>query len=224
MALPIVPDIVYLVPYKHYRVKITEPGSAYGVVYATLSRFRMYETTDSTTDLAAESTPTASSTYSGSYAPSNAIDSSPSSYWCSVANQPTPQWINFELPVAKIVRKFVLNNAPHTQKCTIEGSNDGVNYVSLLVVDRYLGEDTVLLPNRILQGVSLKSDGTPCERIDIFNWDTKDFVGSIAPDSTGLWKTSFFNDPLTKYMIVHHGGTGYKPQVDGPCTPYYYAE
>lgn len=225
MALPIIPALPAVQAYKFYRlVKYKNPsGSTSG--YLALHTFGVFETVESTTDLALASAgtiATAETTY-GSYLPSNAIDGNATTNYESTSKA-YPTWFQVELPTARVARKFTV---AHTQwadeapgEFAILGSNDGSTWTTVVYVYGWNSTKTTVIADKIIRGRSVCADGRPCVRVDLYNWDTKVFIQSLIPTSDGSWSFNVVDIGDTNYMIVHHGQAGFKPQVDGPVKAY----
>jgi hypothetical protein len=80
--------------------------------------------------------PTAASGYTQAYGPGNAVDGNSGSYWES-ANNAFPQWIQVDLGVMSVVRRFVLSLPPNpawatrTQTLSVLGSTNGTDFTPL---------------------------------------------------------------------------------------------
>lgn len=225
MALPIIPALPNIMAYKFYRlVKYKNPdGSTSG--YLALNTFGIFETVESTTDLAlasAGSIATAQTTNS-SYVPANAIDGNASTTFESTSKA-FPTWFQVELPAAKPARKFTVSHTQWSNEAPgdfeILGSNNGSDWDSLVYVYGWSSTKSTLIADNIVRGRSVCADGRPCVRIDIYNWDTKVFLSSIIPSADGSWSFTPVNSGDANYMVVHHGPVGFKPQVDGPVKAY----
>lgn len=228
MALPIIPapEPYNPVPYKFYRiVKYKNPNNTVQGYFA-LNTFGIFETHESTTDLALASNGTVATaeTSSGTYFVGNAIDGNDSTTWEST-NKPFPTWFQVELPVAKPAQRFIV---AHTQwvdeapgEFSILGSNNGTDWTEIILVSGWSMAKKDLHLNTFLRGRSMCADGSKCERVDVYNWDTRAFVGEVVPDAGGYWEFSDPGaDPDVNYMVVHHPRQGFKPQVDGPVKMY----
>ncbi len=225
MALPIIPAPAALVAYKFYRiVNYKSPnGSLSG--YFSLNTFGIFETVESTTDLALASggAVATAETTNGSYPANNAIDGNASTTWESTSKA-FPTWFQVELPSARVARKFTVS---HTQwageapgEFGIFGSNDGSTWNMVAYVFGWNSTKSTCIADQIIRGRSLCADGRPCIQIDLYNWDTKVFVQSLTPAEDGSWQYNVTGDGNANYMIIHHGQAGFKPQVDGPVKAY----
>jgi hypothetical protein len=80
--------------------------------------------------------PVTASGYTQTYAPANAVDGNTSTYWESTDNA-FPQWFQVDLGSSVSVSRIVMDLPPstawgtRTQTLTIQGSTDGINYVTL---------------------------------------------------------------------------------------------
>jgi hypothetical protein len=109
---------------------------------------------DSTTNLAAGRTATASSAGSP-YVASNVTDGNTSSYWES-ANGAFPQWVQVDLGSSTSVNKVTLNLPPaaawatRTQTLSVQGSTDGTTFGNLVASSTYTFDpstgNTVTIP------------------------------------------------------------------------------
>jgi hypothetical protein len=118
MALPIIPAPAALVAYKFYRIlKYKNPdttGTTSG--YFSLNTFGIFETVESTTDIAlasAGAVATAEVSYNSSTTPDKAIDGNASTYWESTSKA-FPTWFQVELPTARVARKFTVSHTTYS--------------------------------------------------------------------------------------------------------------
>lgn len=188
MALPIIPAPEPYVPaaYKFYRlVKYKNPsGSTSG--YLALDTFGIFETHESTTDLALASNGTVATGESttGTYIANNAIDGDASTTFES-GSKAFPTWFQVELPVAKPAQRFTVAHTRWADEApgdfSILGSNNGADWTKIVHITGWNSTKSVLHLNTFLRGRSMCSDGSKCARIDIYNWDTRTFIKEIVP-------------------------------------------
>lgn len=228
MALPIIPAPAALVAYKFYRIlKYKNPGTAGATSgYFSLNTFGIFETVESTTDIALASAgaiATAEGSYNSSTTPDKAIDGNASTYWESTSKA-FPTWFQVELPTARVARKFTVSHTTYTDEApgefAILGSNDGSTWSTVAYVFGWNSTKSTCITDQLIRGRSVCADGRPCTRVDIYNWDTKVFVQSMIPAADGSWQYNVTGDGNVNYMIIHHGHAGFKPQVDGPVKAY----
>jgi parallel beta-helix repeat protein len=86
--------------------------------------------------------PTSDSGYTQTYVPANAVDGNTSTYWEST-NSDFPQWLQVDLGAAKSFSRIVLDLPPstswatRTQTLSIQGSNDGSTFTTIVASAGY---------------------------------------------------------------------------------------
>ncbi len=158
--------------------------------------------------------------------PSYAIDGSTSTYWESsnrVDAGNTPALLTIVLPAAVAANSLRVRSTTYSNERPIDwkllGSNDGSTWVELAAYTGWPNSDeNVAALNLVVSGVSKLSNGVRSNRVLVHNWATGALLTSIVPNTDGSWSYR----PMTAddLMITHIGPSGYKPEVDGPVTPY----
>ena len=104
-------------------------------------------------------------------------------------------------------------------KFETQGSNNNTNWDKIYENDSIPG---VIAYTRTIAsyvgGVSLLTSGQPTQRVVIANWLTGEHIGTVIPDQYGNWFYS--TDYGIDVLVTHIGPAGYKPESDGPITPY----
>ena len=208
------------VAYRYYRLYVMK--SQDNSTYKSVEEFSLYETLDgSSTNLCLGATATASSIQSSAFAASKAIDGRSNTCWESSTSD-TPEWLQVKLPVEKLVRRFSFNvvtfvpEGPEDFK--VQGSHDGLVWVDLY---EEIGNKLPLVskPLSITVGGFSKIDtGNPSSKVLVFDWVTGDKIRAVTPRADGSWTCQLVN--LNEVLVTHVGPSGYKPQSDGPITPY----
>lgn len=211
------------IAYKHYRILVSKVR---GGTYLTINTIAMFEfEQNDNLNILVGSTATARSNYDAiNNPPSNVLDGNTSTYWASqLLSGSTQEWISFELPTAKVVRKFIITSQSYTAEAAkdykIQASQDGIEWITIYKEI----ENTVEPINRVIflghiTGVSKNSTGSPNDRVLVSDWGTGELIESIAPNADG----AFYCYPQTdiQLMVTHIGPSGYQPKSDGPITPY----
>lgn len=221
--------IAPLKAFKYYRIDITgtaqNPGAATSK-YVTINELEMFEFDVTGTNLCAAATATASGFYATGTGAPKAIDGNAATYWESA--QTVNNWLKIEFASAKVVRQIRITSTAYPNEVPrnfqIVGSNDNTTWESVLTVVDWVtspGAKTgVLTTNRLFGGVSKTSGGLATATVEIYTWDTNEFVGKVIPDSSGAWAFREHTATPRQYLVVHKGPSGYKPQADGPVTSY----
>lgn len=74
---------------------------------------------------------------SNSFEAFKAFDRDENSSWCSIANPSFPQWISYEFPKRTTIYAYTIKSVPYAsgnrspKSWTLEGSNDGLNWIVL---------------------------------------------------------------------------------------------
>lgn len=221
--------IAPLKAFKYYRVNVTgtaqNPGAS-TAKYVTINELEMFEFDVTGTNLCATATATASGFYAAGTEAPKAIDGNATTFWESA--QVVDNWLKVELTTAKVVRQIRITSSAYPNEVPrnfqIVGSNDNSTWEAVLTVVDWVttpvAKTGVLTTNRLFGGVSKTSDGLATASVEIYTWDTGEYVGRVIPDAAG--GRSFREHTATprQYLVVHKGPAGYKPQADGPVTSY----
>lgn len=171
---------------------------------------------------------TSSGSYEASTIAQSAIDNNPATYYESENINfaaGTTCWFKVELPEPKVIRSYYLTPSPYPAefplKFEIQGSNDNVNWERLY--ENLSVPGTVAYTRTIASyvgGVSRLTNGQPTKRVIIYDWVTGQHLLTVTPDSTGNWFASVAYG--VDVLVTHIGPAGYRPESDGPITPYYW--
>lgn len=212
--------------YKYYRL-LFKGSFATDNKYASFAEFRLFENVDAVgTNLCTGAVATSSGYYSNSTTAPNGIDNSTSTYYESEStsfSSGSTCWFKIELPEAKVIRSYHIIPSSYTNefpvKFEIQGSNDNTNWDKIYENNSIPG---IIAYTRTIAsyvgGISRLTNGQPTQRILITNWLTGAYISTATPDLSGNW---FASIPYgTDVLVTHIGPAGYKPESDGPITPY----
>lgn len=212
--------------YKYYRL-LFKGSFAADNKFASFAEFRLFENVAGVgTNLCTGAIATSSGNYSDSTKAPKAIDNNPATYYESESidfSIGATCWFKVELPEPKVIRSYYLTPSPYTGefpvKFEIQGSNDNTNWDKIYENNSIPG--TIAYTRTIssyVGGISRLTNGQPTQRILITNWLTGAYISTATPDLSGNW---FAPIPYgTDVLVTHIGPAGYKPESDGPITPY----
>lgn len=213
--------------YKYYRL-LFKGSFAADNKYASFAELRLFEDyLGEGTNLCIGAIATSKGQYSDSGKASNAIDGNEATYYESENTDfsgGSTTWFMIELPEAKIVRSYYISPnqsfpAEFPVNFILQGSNDKNIWTSIFENLSVTG--TIAYTRTIASyvgGISRLTNGQPTQRILITNWLTGAYISSATPDLSGNW---FASIPYgTDVLVTHIGPAGYKPESDGPITPY----
>ncbi|MBK3595714.1 MULTISPECIES: discoidin domain-containing protein [Streptomyces] len=210
------------------RVNVTENTAGRN---AQLSELEVHEARESSTDLAAGKTLTASS-HTETYVPAQANDGNRASYWES-RNNALPQWIQADLGSSVRVDRVVLRLPDgwpqRSQTLKIQGSADGSGFTDLTASQAYTfgaanGQSATIsfdaTTTRYVRVLVTANSGQPAAQVselEIYGPETGDTQAPTAPSglaftepATGqvklTWKASSDDTGVTGYD-VYAGGT-----------------
>lgn len=213
--------------YKYYRL-LFKGSFATDNKYASFAELRLFEDSlGEGTNLCIGAIATSKGRYSDSGNASNAIDGNEATFYESESTNfsgGSTTWFMIELPEAKIVRSYYISPnksypAEFPVNFILQGSNDKNIWTSIF--------ENLSVPGAVaytrtiasyVGGISRLTNGQPTQRILITNWSTGAYITSATPDLSGNW---FASIPYgTDVLVTHIGPAGYKPESDGPITPY----
>lgn len=214
-----------LTAYSNYRLLISKAANG-DAGYITVNEFGLYAAADgSGTNLCTGATATAISQYDATTGAANAIDGNSSTYWESTSAS-GDKWLRVQLASASVVRSVYISSTKYPNEVprdfALQASNDGTTWVTL-----FNWVDWVTTPGAksSLERVDLKIGGSSkldsglrSSRVLVYNWATGAFVASIIPATDGTWEFRPAN--TNELLVTHIGPSGYKPNSDGPITPY----
>lgn len=214
--------------YKYYRL-LFKGSFAKDSTYVSFAELRLFEDLlGGGTNLCIGATATSSGSYSNSTTAPKGIDKNTSTYYESESisfSSGEICWFKIELPEAKVIRSYHIIPSPYTDefplKFEIHGSNDNTNWAKIYENNSVPG--TIAYTRTIASyvgGISRLANGQPTQRIFITNWLTGAYIAAVTPDPGGNW---FVSIPYgTDVLVTHVGPAGYKPESDGPITPYFW--
>jgi len=132
-------ETVNVISAKYWRLTVTKDNGANA--YTALTRVRLLNENgnDLTVPVASGSLATASTTYSGTYSPSNSFDDNISTFWHS--SEGMPQWIKYDTnglaTIAPVTLELNIRDQDPTrnpQDFILEYSNDDTNWTTVLTV------------------------------------------------------------------------------------------
>lgn len=215
--------------YKYYRLLFK---GSYGTdnKFASFSEIKLFEGIEgSTENLCNGAIATSKGQYSDSGKASNAIDGNEATFYESESTNfsgGSTTWFMIELPEAKIVRSYYMSPnqsfpAEFPVNFILQGSNDKNIWTSIFE-NKSLPSDKVEKYTRTIAsyvgGISRLTNNNPTQRVLIFNWLNGKHIGTVIPDQYGNWFYS--TDYGIDVLVTHIGPAGYKPESDGPITPY----
>lgn len=212
--------------YRYYRLLFTK-NAVDDLRYYAVNTWNMYEAADlSGLDVAIGGTVTSSGIYSTQLA-TYANDNNDTTYWES-DNRVTAgsnSWLKLTLASAVIVRSFRLISTAYPNEkprdFLLQGSNDDSNWETIASYVDFLqvsgATERTATPWVKVSGTSRQSDGSASARVLIHKWSTGELLGSVVPDTDGLW--NWPAPDLSTVLVTHIGATGYRPICDGPVTP-----
>lgn len=214
--------------YKYYRL-LFKGSFATDNTYASFAEFRLFEDLlGKGTNLCIGATATSSGSYSADTIAQSGIDNKPATYYESEStNFSTGDtcWFKVELPVPKVIRSYYLRPGLYPNeyplKFEIQGSNDNVYWQRLY--ENLSVPGTVAYTRTIASyvgGVSRLTNGLPTNRVIIYEWESGQHLLTVTPDSSGNWFASVAYG--VDVLVTHIGPAGYRPESDGPITPYYW--
>lgn len=201
------------------------PGGTSG--YITINEIRLHPNADGTgTNLLTGATATASSTYSESTGPGNAIDGNLATYWKSANTADfaaTPPTLSFQLGSSVVAKSIAIVSSSHPKErpiaFTVQGSNDGVYWEDIYTTATWPNVDgptVAQLKSYFLAGTSLLDDGQACRLIVVGDWATGATITTVVPKVDGSWKRAFTTQVVA--LVNHLGPIGFLPLCDGPVT------
>lgn len=211
--------------YLSYRLFITKRvGGPHGPY--TIAEMRLFDGLDgSGQNILTGGVATASTVWGSGYEASKAFDGDSVSRWSS-PNSSGPEWIRYDLPVAKPAMSLFLSlstnpvNAP--SDFVLQGSNDGgLNWVEVGAYVNFATEEQIAvgavrnLPVFGVGGRALLDTGVAATLVYVFKWGTGELVGMLAPNSLGEWSQRVA-EAGTPYLVVATGPAGVRPQAHGP--------
>lgn len=217
-----------LTAYSKYRILITRSGAsaANAPGYCIFNEIRMYASTDGTgTSLLTGGTATASDTLASNVA-ANAFDNNAATFWESSNTAAASRWIRYDLPSAVTVRSVYLSATAYPNEVPrdfiIQGSNDGTTWENISTLVDWsiaMAKSETFRVDLVVRGTSVLETGVGSSRVLLHRWADYAFVATVIPDSsTGAWEVRL-RDP--SYLLVTHiGPAGYRPESDGPITPF----
>ena len=212
--------------YKYYRL-LFKGSFATDNKYASFAEFRLFEGVEGVgTNLCVGAVASSSGQYSATVVAPRGIDGDIATYYESESisfSSGGTCWFKIELPEAKVIRSYHMIPSPYTAefplKFEIQGSNDNTNWDKIYENNSIPG--TIAYTRTIASyvgGISRLTNGQPTQRILINNWLTGAYISTATPDLSGNW---FASIPYgTDVLVTHIGPAGYKPESDGPITPY----
>lgn len=214
--------------YKYYRL-LFKGSFATDNKFAAFAELRLFENVEGVgTNLCTGAIATSSGHYSATTKAPNGIDDNTSTYYESESTSFSSGgtcWFKIELPEAKVIRSYHIIPCAYTNefpvKFEIQGSNDNTNWEKIYENNSIPG--TIAYTRTIASyvgGISRLTNGQPTQRILIYNWLTGAYITSATPDLSGNW---FASIPYgIDVLVTHIGPAGYKPESDGPITPYFW--
>lgn len=213
--------------YKYYRL-LFKGSFATDNKYASFSEIKLFEGIEgSTENLCNGAIATSKGQYSDSGKASNAIDGNETTFYESEStnfSEGSTTWFMIELPEAKIVRSYYMSPnqsypAEFPLKFELQGSNNNTNWDTIYENNSVPG--AIAYTRTIASyvgGISRLTNNNPTQRVLIFNWLNGKHIGTVIPDQYGNWFYS--TDYGIDVLVTHIGPAGYKPESDGPITPY----
>lgn len=211
--------------YLSYRLFMTNRVGGPKGTY-TIAEMRLFDGLDgSGQNILTGGVATASTVYGSGYEPSKAFDGDSVSRWSS-SNSSGPEWIRYDLPVAKPAMSLFLSlstnpvNAP--SDFVLQGSNDGGltwaevgSYVNFATAEQIALGVVRNLDVFGVGGRALLDTGAAATQVYVLKWGTGERVGVTAPDSRGDWSLRV-REAGTPYLVVVTGPAGVRPQAHGP--------
>lgn len=215
--------------YKYYRL-LFKGSFATDNKYASFAELRLFEDLlGEGTNLCIGAIATSKGQYSDSGNASNAIDGNEATYYESESTDfsgGSTTWFMIELPEAKIVRSYYISPnksypAEFPVNFILHGSND--KNIWTFIFENLSVPGDVAYTRTIASyvgGVSRLTNGQPTKRVIIYDWVTGQHLLTVTPDSTGNWFA--YVTYGVDVLVTHIGPAGYRPESDGPITPYYW--
>ncbi|MFD7921347.1 discoidin domain-containing protein, partial [Streptomyces sp. NPDC059740] len=196
---------------------------------AQLAELDAYSAADSTTNLAAGRTATASS-YTDVYPAPNATDGNAATYWES-RNGAFPQWLQVDLGTAVAVNRFTLRLPsswePRSQTLKVQGSTNGTAFTDLVASASYdwnsangnavtLSTDTATTRYvRVTFTANSVQNGGQLSELEVYGPDTADTQAPTAPTDLTYTEPGSGQIKLTwKAATDNKGVTGYDVYAD----------
>lgn len=214
-----------LTAYSNYRLLISKAANV-GTAYITVNEFGLYAAVDgSGANLCTGATATASSQYNATTGAAKAIDGNSSTFWES-ASESGDKWLRVQLASASVVRSVYISSTTYPNEVprdfALQASNDGTTWVTLFSwvdwVTTTVAKSSLERVNLNIGGSSKLDSGLRSSKVLVYDWATGAFVASIIPATDGAWEFRPAN--TNELLVTHIGPSGYKPNSDGPITPY----